>query len=311
MVLQDHFRPPLGARRHWHAFHNAWATYISSDLNRRLPEGYFAEPNVQFGIEIDVAAFEEADFPMNRPSTAGIDPDGWVVSAPTQTIPLPVITDVVEVLVFDRDGGPTLAGAIELVSPANKDRPDHREAFVTKCAAYLQQGLGLRHRRRRDRARSTATALMKRLARLRPCRSTRTCTPRRIGRSTATVSLPSTSGRGPGDRQVAPQPAALAARLPLSACRPGRDLRAYLPRATDPGQRVDDSSAHQRSFIRQKRTDRPWPRGASREDRRSAAVLRCLVAPNSSRNAAAAESRPNRSGRGRGSASAIYPSSER
>ena len=60
MVLQDHFRPPLSIRRHWHAFHNAWATYISSDLNQRLPEGYFAEANVQFGIEIDVATFEEA-----------------------------------------------------------------------------------------------------------------------------------------------------------------------------------------------------------------------------------------------------------
>src|SRR2546423_13564027 len=59
MALRDHFRPPLSVRRHWHAFHNAWATYISSDLNRLLPEGYFAEANVQFGIEIDVATFEE------------------------------------------------------------------------------------------------------------------------------------------------------------------------------------------------------------------------------------------------------------
>jgi len=31
----------------------------SPDLNQRPPEGYFAEPNVQFGIEIDVATFEE------------------------------------------------------------------------------------------------------------------------------------------------------------------------------------------------------------------------------------------------------------
>lgn len=59
MPLKDHFQPPLSVHRHWHAFHNAWATYISSDLNQRLPEGYFAEANVQFGIEIDVAAFEE------------------------------------------------------------------------------------------------------------------------------------------------------------------------------------------------------------------------------------------------------------
>jgi hypothetical protein len=30
-----------------------------------------------------------------------------------------------------------------LVSPANKDRPLHREAFVSKCVAYLQAGVGL------------------------------------------------------------------------------------------------------------------------------------------------------------------------
>ena len=40
MALHDDFRPPLSLRRHWHAFHNAWATYIASDLNARLPEGY-------------------------------------------------------------------------------------------------------------------------------------------------------------------------------------------------------------------------------------------------------------------------------
>jgi hypothetical protein len=52
MVLLDHFRPPLSSRRHWHAFHNAWATYLATDLNQKLPAGFFAEPNVQFGIEI-------------------------------------------------------------------------------------------------------------------------------------------------------------------------------------------------------------------------------------------------------------------
>jgi hypothetical protein len=59
--LQDHFHLSLSTRRHWHAFHNAWATYIASDLNTRSPEEYFAEPNVQFGIEIDVAAFAEGE----------------------------------------------------------------------------------------------------------------------------------------------------------------------------------------------------------------------------------------------------------
>jgi hypothetical protein len=66
-----------------------------------------------------------------------------VAPAPTHTVPISVITDVVEVLVFDGSAGPVLAGAIELVSPANKDRAAHRDAFVSKCAAYLQQGIGL------------------------------------------------------------------------------------------------------------------------------------------------------------------------
>ncbi len=29
--------------------------------------------------------------------------------------------------------------AVEFVSPANKDRPEHRRAFVAKCAALLQE----------------------------------------------------------------------------------------------------------------------------------------------------------------------------
>jgi Protein of unknown function (DUF4058) len=143
MPLQDHFRPPLGLRRQWHGFHNGWATSIASDLNRRLPEGYFAQPNVTFGIEIDVAAFEAAEFEPDPAWSAGLVLAVWTAPAPTLTIAFPFIKDVVEVQVFSRDGGPTLAGAIELVSPSNKDRPASRDAFVTKCAAYLQQGVGL------------------------------------------------------------------------------------------------------------------------------------------------------------------------
>jgi hypothetical protein len=34
-------------------------------------------------------------------------------------------------------------GAIELISPSNKDRRETRRAFAAKCASYLQQGIGL------------------------------------------------------------------------------------------------------------------------------------------------------------------------
>jgi hypothetical protein len=68
---------------------------------------------------------------------------GWSAPAPFRTVPLALLTDVVDVQIFTKEGGPTLVGAVELVSPANKDRAAHRDAFVSKCAAYLQQGVGL------------------------------------------------------------------------------------------------------------------------------------------------------------------------
>jgi hypothetical protein len=146
MALQDHFHPPLSTHRHWHAFHNAWATYIASDLNHRLPEGYFAEPNVQFGIEIEVATFEDClptaldDLPENTLLQTSLN---WQPPVPTQTLPFQPVSEAVEINVFNNETGPILAGAIELVSPANKERPANRSAFVSKCATYLQQGLGL------------------------------------------------------------------------------------------------------------------------------------------------------------------------
>jgi hypothetical protein len=146
MALQDHFHPPLSTHRHWHAFHNAWATYIASDLNHLLPEGYFAEPNVQFGIEIDVAAFEDSlaeeidDLYENASPQNSLK---WKPPAPTKTFPFQPVSERVEINIFNNEDGPILAGAIELVSPANKDRPASRSTFVSKCESYLQQGLGL------------------------------------------------------------------------------------------------------------------------------------------------------------------------
>jgi Protein of unknown function (DUF4058) len=140
MVLLDHFHPPLSTKRHWHSFHNAWSTYLSEDLNQVLPEGYFAEPNAQFGIEIDVAAFSEKTPVL---STGQPEASEWTPQAPTATLPFQPTTDVVEVQIFSTQSGPTLVGAIELVSPANKDRPSQRDAFASKCQTYLQQGIGL------------------------------------------------------------------------------------------------------------------------------------------------------------------------
>ncbi len=105
-MLLDHFHPPLSDQRDWHGFHNAWATYISASLNRQLPEKWFAQPRVEFGVEIDV----------------------------------------VEVRVYNASGGRTRVGAIELISPANKDRPEARDAFVAKCESLLAAGPVILHK---------------------------------------------------------------------------------------------------------------------------------------------------------------------
>jgi hypothetical protein len=135
MPLHDHFHRPLAGRRQWTSFHGAWATYISSSLNKLLPPDFYAEPLCKFVVEIDVAAFDD-----EGEGSQGVS---WKPPAPALTVPVAAATDTAEVRIFSQVEGPTLAGCIELVSPSNKDRPAERDAFVSKCASYLHEGIGL------------------------------------------------------------------------------------------------------------------------------------------------------------------------
>ena len=141
-MLRDHFHPPLVNQRHWTGFYSRWAGNIAVDLNRHLPEGWFAEPTVQWSIEVDVAAFEEATSLVGA-TDGGTATGAWEPSAPVKTIDFSLTTDVVEVKVFRDFCDLPLVGVIELVSPANKDRPESRDAFVSKCDAFLRDALGL------------------------------------------------------------------------------------------------------------------------------------------------------------------------
>lgn len=148
MPLLDHFHPPLSQARHWEDFHNGWAYEIKRALNRRvLPPGYYAEAQVHIGsrVEVDVATFERA-----APEHSGVSGNGGIAvavetwSPPTTALIMPaVFPDEIEVQVIHTLGGPHLVGAIELVSPGNKDRREACRAFAAKCASYLQQGVGL------------------------------------------------------------------------------------------------------------------------------------------------------------------------
>lgn len=144
MPLRDHFRPPLDDLRHWEGFHGQWPGEIVRTLLDKLPDRYFAEPRVHSGssAEIDVATFHEHDQSgrgNGRSVNGGVATAIWAPPRPT----LRIITDLpapeeYEVRVFDAKRNCRLVAAVEIVSPANKDRPEHRRAFVAKCAGLLQ-----------------------------------------------------------------------------------------------------------------------------------------------------------------------------
>jgi hypothetical protein len=143
MPLLDHFHPPLRGPRHWEGFHHAWATNIAQHLNRSvLPADYFAEPELHLGpnFEIDVANLEV----NGRPRSAKTATETWAPPKPAMSFKVDFSRlDVCEIRVYEELGGPQLRAAIELVSPANKDRPGSRQTFAAKCAGYLKHAIAV------------------------------------------------------------------------------------------------------------------------------------------------------------------------
>ena len=149
MPLRDHFRPPLDLVTSWEGLHGQWPAVIVQQLRRQLPAGYVAEPRVHSGaqVEIDVAAFEKADVaPSSRMAegNGGVSTAVWAPAQPSVAVEttLPEY-DEYEIRIFDARRGRHLVAAIEIVSSANKDRPEHRNIFVAKCVALLQKGVAV------------------------------------------------------------------------------------------------------------------------------------------------------------------------
>jgi hypothetical protein len=113
--LRDHFHPPLDDELSWEPFYSAWINTIVRHLNGSLlPERYRARPRASVGRRVE----------------------GGVGTPPAAD------QDVFEVRVTERRTA-QLVAAFKLVSPANKDRPTSRRAFVVKCASYLQQNVAV------------------------------------------------------------------------------------------------------------------------------------------------------------------------
>jgi hypothetical protein len=99
-------------------------------------------------MEIDVRALDPGDAPRTGASSE-IGNGGNAAAAWTAAIPAVAVETEqpdeyeYEVRIFELERDRQLVAAIEFVSPANKDRPQSRDAFVAKCAALLRSGVAV------------------------------------------------------------------------------------------------------------------------------------------------------------------------
>jgi hypothetical protein len=144
MPLRDHFHLPLRGLCTWESFHSGWANEIMRQLNKTLPPGYVARPNVKLGVDVqaDVGTLEQSGQQAGE-NGGGVATAVWAPPRPTLSVSVDFNRlDVFEVQVH-REGGLEMVAAIELVSPRNKGRPTSRRYFAAKCAAYLQAGVSV------------------------------------------------------------------------------------------------------------------------------------------------------------------------
>lgn len=145
MPLRDHFHLPLTRTSTYQEVHGGWPMVIVQQLGRLLPANFIAGPHVHVGaqVEVDVATFEhESARSIDAIDRGGVATELWAPPQPSWEIQTALGDfDEYEVRVFDAQRERRLVAAIELISPANKDRPETRSQFASKCAALLRKGV--------------------------------------------------------------------------------------------------------------------------------------------------------------------------
>jgi hypothetical protein len=139
MPVLDHFRPPVSDEIQWNSFHSAWASTLATRLNEIVPAEFRVHENLKLGggLEIDVAA-------IHQPGENGAGTPFHSEWQPDLPLTGPIVfPDRFEVLVFRQFGGRQLVGAIELISPGNKDSRESRDAFVSKVCSYLHEAVSV------------------------------------------------------------------------------------------------------------------------------------------------------------------------
>jgi hypothetical protein len=145
MPLRDHFRPPLDDMRHWQGCLAGWPVMMVALLHRKLPRRFFAEPRIHSASSGDIDAVTimnvgDDGLPSDERNGGQTGTTPWSPPQPTLTVATDLPAhDAYEVLVYDEKRQGRLVAAVEIVSPANKGRPEHRRVFVARCANLLRE----------------------------------------------------------------------------------------------------------------------------------------------------------------------------
>jgi hypothetical protein len=135
-------------RMGWEGFHTLWLTELLRWIKPRLPAGYRAyigsPPTLAIGgpserPDVGVRQWikeQAAEPPPSELEQAG---DGEI---PSPDIEVAVATlETGKALQIELHG--RLVGAVELISPRNKDRPVARDTYLTRYLGYLLEGVHL------------------------------------------------------------------------------------------------------------------------------------------------------------------------
>jgi hypothetical protein len=146
MPLRDHFHPPVSKRSSPEAVYGGWPMVMVQHLRKILPSPYKAAPRVHLGsqVEVDIAAFEREDRGSVVSHSVRNLTTAWAPAEPTLAVETELADfDEYEVRIYDAARERRLVAAIEIISPANKDRPESRSQFVAKCVALLRQDVSV------------------------------------------------------------------------------------------------------------------------------------------------------------------------
>lgn len=141
MPVHDWTRVDAGT---FHAFHTAWLTHLSEALNDgRLPKGFYALPEQHGGKFVaDILTLHASPAAPNGPIPTAAGGVALAEAPPRVQLRRRVQTATrtrQRTLTIRHVSGHRVVALVEVVSPANKDRPRHVEDFVTKVTTALSQ----------------------------------------------------------------------------------------------------------------------------------------------------------------------------